>query len=246
MSLRKRTALILGACFLLACFLVLLVFGREYTFEYNVPQDTSLENYMIMIDQDDSHPAISVREKSLNNGKLRVTIEGVERGKAFIVVLGPGPEDYVDGDMVHVHVFHIITTNGYLGFARGMKIFPICTTIFLLVFLVLNIYEYRKSLKITLYRYKNVRNLSWVIVDAILLLGQLQFLLGRWSLVSMFQSELSSAHNVAFFMFPLAFILSILVIISNSIFFLLSLLSAEQYSGRADLFRTGKCLKSFP
>lgn len=37
-----------------------------------------------------------------------------------------------------------------------------------------------------------------------------------------------------------------LVIISNSIFFLLAPLSAEQYSGRADLFRTGKCLKSFP
>lgn len=37
-----------------------------------------------------------------------------------------------------------------------------------------------------------------------------------------------------------------LAIISNSIFFLLAPLSAEQYSGRADLFRTGKCLKSFP
>ena len=210
MEVKKRTMWVLAGICLLFSFFVLLIFGTSYTFGIDVPQ-ADAEAYTVEIDQDEEY--VRRKEKTYSDGKLHVTFESVNRGKAFFTVYGP--DDFMYSDMIYVHRMHIMTVNSYMGYTRGAMVIPITGLIFLAVLLAFNISEYRKGLAESLYQYKNVRTLSWIIFDVVLLINQAMFLFTKEALVDRVSRAMSSATYLAYITFPVAFLLSILVIISN-------------------------------
>ena len=149
----------------------------------------------------------------IKDGKLELTFQSESRGKVFFEV--EGPNDFFYMDVIYVHRFNIMTINSYMGYTRGSRVIPITGLLFLLTLLVFNITEYRKRMKESMYQYENVRALSWIIFDTMLIVNQVMFVFSDQALTQSLKGAMSSASSIAMTVFPLAFILSILVCISN-------------------------------
>ncbi|MBR5040720.1 MAG: YdcF family protein [Clostridiales bacterium] len=211
MDLRRRTLWILGAFLLLISFFVLLLFGNSYTFKLDIPEGTDVSDYHITVDEGDK--VVSVKDMKIKDGKLELTFQSESRGKVFFEV--EGPNDFFYMDVIYVHRFNIMTINSYMGYTRGSRVIPITGLLFLLTLLVFNITEYRKRMKESMYQYENVRALSWIIFDTMLITNQVMFVFSDQALTQSLKGAMSSASSIAMAVFPLAFILSILVCISN-------------------------------
>lgn len=211
MDLRRRTLWILGAFLLLISFFVLLLFGNSYTFKLDIPEGTDVGDYRVTVDEGDK--VVSVKDMKIKDGKLELTFQSESRGKVFFEV--EGPNDFFYMDVIYVHRFNIMTINSYMGYTRGSRVIPITGLLFLLTLLVFNITEYRKRMKESMYQYENVRALSWIIFDAMLIFNQVMFVFSDQALTQSLKGAMSSASSIAMAVFPLAFILSILVCISN-------------------------------
>lgn len=211
MKLRRITLWILGAVLLLLSFLMILIFGKSYTFKYDVPEGADASSYRVGIEQDDQ--TVSLTSKTIRNGKLCLTFRSKSRGKAFFSV--EGPDGFMQADMIYVHRLNIMTVNSYMGYTRGSRAIPFSVILFLIVLLLFNISEFRKGMAESLYQYKNVRNLGWILLTSSLILNQFLYLRPNEALVHQLENAMNSASVTAIFVFPIAFILAIMVSISN-------------------------------
>ena len=204
---------ILGAGLLMLSFLMMLIFGRSYTFKLDVPEGTKAEDVKIEVEELRGTDVAKITDMAVKNGKLHVTFEAENRGKVFFTLTYPNGLCY--SDVIYVHHFDIMTINSYMGYTRGSRAVPFSGIVFLLVLLGFNITEFRKGMRESLYQYKNVRNLSWIFFTSSLLLNQLMFLRPNEALVYRLETVMKSAAFTARFAFPFAFVIAILVAISN-------------------------------
>ncbi len=212
MTNEKKTLWIIGSVFFLIGFLTIILLGSTYTLaREDVILSGSADDYTVTIDQD--HEVIRLTGKRLKEGVLYLDMRSVSRGRAFISVYGP--EDAVFMDSVYVHGLGIITVGNYLGKTRGAVIIPILVTLYLAILLCYAVKRYRKGMSESMYQYINIRNLGWIIFLALMILGQFTYLFSERSLVGTIRSTLSSASSASAIIFPIAFITSILVAISN-------------------------------
>lgn len=213
MKITRKKLWILGACLLLISFIVILIFGRSYTFELKVSEGSVVEDFSIDLERDDGKEIAKISDVSVKNGKLHITLDAKSRGKTFLSVTGP--DNYIYYDVVYVHRFNIMTINSYMGFTRGSNVVPACGILFLLVLLYFSISELHKGMTESLYQYKNVRNLSWSLFTGALIINLLLFSAGQQALVSRLEQVLHSASALARVVFPLAIIMAVLLAISN-------------------------------
>jgi len=210
--MKIKTLLLTGLLLAVFCFAVLLFSAGSCKVEFpNIAQDGSLADYTVKADPDES--VFRIEDVQLENGILSVTIRGVSRGKAYLEVTGPEGHQYYE--VIYVHAFRLITVNGFFGKAQGSWIIPIAALLYLLLILHRAICLYRKGMKETLYQYKNIRSLGWVLMLSLMVIGQLPRLLSRASLIDTLEMMLGSAASVSLLVFPIAFVTSILVAISN-------------------------------
>lgn len=219
------------------CFLVTLLFGRRYVWRVEVPgakPETTAADFSVSVETDDGLGAsdgsddgtdgsaasdgsggeiLRVMDKSFADGVLSLTLEGVSRGKAFVVVSDAG-KDLVAA-MFYVHPLHIITAESYLGSSTGDFVLPLATAVFLAVLLFLLIQTYRADVRTNMYQYKNVRNVGLIIYLASLLIGQIFRLIAGGGVLASISSVLQSAGMFSTVALPVAFVVSILVSISN-------------------------------
>lgn len=212
-EMKKQNNIILGIVLLLVSFLYIVVRGSVYTIAFDVSRDLQpLEAYQIQIDQDKELVRITDTRLEEKTKTLYVTLQAVSRGKVFVEV----ETDEIDiFKRIYVHRLGIITEEDYFGKATGSRILPICITIWLVFAFVGLIRQYRKDVKENLYQYKTIRDLALVFYTASLLIGQIPYLLSNDGIVRTVASTLNAASVFAFFAFPIAFVVSILVTISN-------------------------------
>ncbi len=212
MKREKRALWIIGILFLAVGMVVIVLRGPSYTIRYPAAASADdADQYQVQIDQD--REIIELTDKHLENGILSLTIQSVSRGRAYLDVIGPdGPEYMVS---VHVHHFGIITIDNFLGKSSGAGIIPVLASLYMLLVLWYVVVQYRRDRRESLYQYRNIRNLGWIIFLSMMLVGQIPYLLSGDSLVGTVSRMLDSASSAAFIAFPVAFILSVLVAISN-------------------------------
>ena len=214
--MKRNTLLLIGLALVIACFAVIVLMGRTYTIQRTVDPAASAEDFDVQFETTSGEPKpgiVQLADKRVENGTLYLTLEPLQRGKVFITVTGPNDFAYMDS--IYVHHFRIITTETYFGNSRGSAIIPWAAALYLALILWYVIRQYREGMRRTIYQYKNVRNLGWIIFLAAMLIGQIPYLLGRGSLIDTVKTTLSSMTNFAFIAFPIAFVVSILVTISN-------------------------------
>ena len=120
--------------------------------------------------------------------------------------------------MFYVHTGGIVTHGYFLGSCTGGEVIQLSVFIYLLAVIVFLIIEQIKEQKKNLYQYRNVRRLGAIIFLIPMLSDQvfmlINIVLGN-GLIYNIHSIISSVETFTFFAFPVAFILSLLITISN-------------------------------
>ena len=210
--MKRKTLILAGVVFILIGAAILIAFGSSFSWKIPVSSaDYAAEDYSVTIEQD--HEIVRVTGQRLEGQNLYVDLRSVSRGRAYLDVVDPNGKARME--VIYVHLFGIITAGQFLGESTGSKIIPILVIIYLLLVLFSVIRAYRRSTRQTLYRYANVRYLGWIIFLTLMLLLQIPYLFASHSLLSTIGNTLSSASSVAIIVFPIAFIVSIFVAISN-------------------------------
>ena len=212
MKRAKRALFIIGIGLLIICIVIILLKGPSYTLKLHVdPATENIEDYQISIDQDKE--IVNIIEKHLENETLCLTLHSVSKGRAYIRVHGPNNYSYLES--IYVHPLGIITINEYFGNFSGNEVIPIAVTLYMVLILLYVILQYQQGMKQSLYQYKNIRNLGWIIYVSSCILGQMLYFFSGDSLVNYIKTMLNTASFFSFFAFPAAFIVYILVTISN-------------------------------
>ncbi len=210
--MNRKSLFLTGILLALFCFGILLVFGTSATVVFHVRSAAqSPDDFTISTDSEKE--IVRITDKKLENGSLYVTVRGVSRGRCFIDVVSPEGQSSLE--LVYVHAFRIVTVNSFFGTARGSRLIPFVIFSYLLLILWSVIRVFRKDVKRTIYQYRNIRNLGWILFLGLMLLGQIPNLLSDQSLAQSVSTQLKSASSAAILILPLAFITAIMVTISN-------------------------------
>ncbi len=211
--MKKGTLLWIGLALALTCAVTILVKGSSYTLGVPVGAPAGgAEDYRVELEQD--RETVRLTERRLEGGTLFLTFHSVARGRAYVDVSAPDGEP-IWMEVLYVHPFGILSVNTCFGPSSGSGIIPVAVSLYLALILWYVIRRYREGMRRSLYQYRNVRNLGWIIYTASLLLGQLPYAFSDASLDDVVRRTLSAASLLSFVALPVAFVTSVLVTLSN-------------------------------
>ena len=205
--------ILIAAAVLLAavCFVTLILCGGEFTIEVPAPQGASPDDFSFTTDY--GSDVIELTDRSCSDGVLTLTFRTVKRGREFIIVTDPEGENTYRS--MYIHLFGIVTDNEFFGKCKGDNVIPVAIIVFLALLLYSLIRQYRSDVRKNLYQYRNIRMLGLILFVASLLLGQIPHLFRYGGTTRTIESLLHSTDWFSSFALPIAFILSILMTVSN-------------------------------
>lgn len=209
--LKKIKALILAMVLFFISAIVIIMNGKTYTFKIesrNLVSD--IDEVVIEIDNEKIVKCIN---KSLEKDVLMIKLESISKGKTSIYVSNTSG-DIIHSDFIYVHNFGIITVNEFMGNSNGSIVIPISITIWLVYVLYLLIISYKHSVKVNMYQYKNIVYLGVIIFVAFSIISQILVLSNYKGLINTINGMLNM-FSFAVALLPIAFVIAILVIISN-------------------------------
>lgn len=101
-----------------------------------------------------------------------------------------------------------------MGNSNGSIVIPICFTIWLIYVLYSLIITYKQSIKENMYQHKNITYIGLIVFDIIAIISQLTALSNYNGLINTID-KITNMFSFATILLPIAFVVSILVIISN-------------------------------
>ena len=225
----KKKLILIGAVLFALCAAVLIVCGQTYTVRLKsedlskpLPEDTSLVRveaepggYAEMTGLSVEDDVLSIRFSSLNRGKTDVTVFFGDESQILF--------------RLYTHVFGVITYQTAFGDSTGDIAIPIAVLLFLAATLWFVIGRYRADVKRSIYQYRNVMELGLIIFLGFWALDlTVQTIVYRnEGLIDSVNGFLGALHSFSLVVLPAAFVLSILVTVSN-----LSLMRKEGRSWR--------------
>ena len=217
--------LILASILIIVSTLVIIINGKTYTVKFenkNVNEISSIDEIEVRIEKDN---IVKCVDKKIEKGVLKIKFESISKGKAFVdIISNDGKNDHIFD--LYVHNLGIITYQEYMGDFNGSIIICISITVLLIYVLYLLIMSYKKSVAENIYRYKNISYLGMIIFVVFSIIVQLLSLRYFGGLAATIDTILQTS-SLAVFLLPIAFIVSILVIVSN-----ISLIRKEGFSFR--------------
>ena len=210
--MKKRTVLLIGLLLAAACIVTVIAAGRVCTVRIPVGEtEGGSDDFTVEIEQ--SKEVVRLTDKRMEKGTLLLEFASVSQGRADFTVSRPDGRQTID--RLYVLPFGVITVGVFGGRSTGSWIIPAMTALYTALLFFNVALRYRRDMQISVYRYRNIRNLGWMIFLALMLLGQLPYLFSGNGLVETAERMLSSASMTSKIALPIAFILSILVAISN-------------------------------
>ncbi len=197
---------------LLFCLVSVFLFGTVYTCK--VPNDwgyDDIEAYSIIIEQD--QPILEVVDYSLDQKQFSVKVKGISPGSAFLTIIDPSERHWIFP--MDVYPLNIVFRDTVFGDYTGDEIIPISFTIVLAILLIRMIRNYEEEYRKDRYRYRNIRDLGLIIFLSSFFLDQIRYIFRYRGLIDTIYSIINSASGFAIIVLPIAFIVFILVTISN-------------------------------
>ena len=199
MKHEKRALLLIGILLLLIGFAVVSIFGSSVTIRFNTRAEVDdPEAYEVQVESGGG--MAEVAEKTMEDGVLTLRLHALAKGRCFVNVYGP--DDYIAAEWLYVHSFNLITANSFFGRSTGGWIIPVLAAIYLAVILGYMILQYRRGMRESLYQYKNIRHLGWIIFFSAMLLGMLLGIASNDSMDSTVRSIMTVASYLSVFAFP--------------------------------------------
>lgn len=187
--------------------------GGECVWRFAVPEQVkTAADLQVTIESGED--ALTVAAVEVADGAAQVTLRANAAGRATVIV--DGPEDFTQLDVFHVHTFGIITKGTFFGPCNGYGAVGWAVTLYLAALLAGMIRKYREDVAQGLYRYRNVLDMGLVIYLAFLLLLQLPYMIRNAGLGQTVGSLLASATVFTYVAFPVAFVVSVLMAVSNA------------------------------
>jgi vancomycin permeability regulator SanA len=211
--MKNRTLMITGLLLMVACFAAILIQGRTYTVAVPVCGAVErAEDARVEIEQ--AAPSVELTGQWLEDDTLYLKFHSVHRGKAYVDVYDPEGEA-VQIFNLYVHHLGAITFSSFFGDCTGGRIIPAAIGVYLVLVLWTLIRRYRADVRRSLYQYRNVKSLGLIVYLGGLLLGQISYLFAGGGVERAARSTLDAASAIASFALPIAFLVSVLVTISN-------------------------------
>ena len=209
----KKVLVLSGILLIVVCFAAIYYFGRTNTITCSIMGQGSgnADDYEVVISSDEN--AVKFTEKHIDDNKLIVNVQGINKGVADIEITGP--EEFSEFHFVYVHPLGIITEGGYLGRMNGGIAIPACITAYLLILLAYCISKYRSDVKESLYQYKNIGDLGIIVFLTVTLITMIPNIMNYSGIESAARAALSTASGFTWITFPLAAVVSVLVTLSN-------------------------------
>ena len=205
--------LLAGLFIAIVCFAFVIAVGNTYTLKYDAPPwSTSAEEFEVTLDQD--VPLAEITGVALRDGGIEVGLRSLEgRGRGHIIIRGPNDFSWMGS--FRVHTFGVITEDLFFGWTRGGWVFSAGAVLWLLYLLGSMILEYRRDMRASLYRYRNVRDLGLILFIAGTLAGIAPSAVGDRSLSDTAHSVVNASGAFSTFLLPVAFVTFILVTLST-------------------------------
>lgn len=206
----KLKLFILAIILLMISSIFIILNGNTYTVEIdNMREISSIEELNIKIEDEN---VVKCVDKSLKNGILKIKLESVSKGKSYVDIYNN--EGYFTSFPIYVHNFGIITFNEYMGDSNGSIIIPILMIVFSIYVLYMLIVSYKEKKSENMYQYKNIAYLGIIIFIIISIISQILSISNYNGVITTINSILR-LFSFTTFLLPIAFVVSILVIISN-------------------------------
>ena len=200
------------------CIVFLLINADTYTVDITLERpDTSLDDYITDIEQD--REIIKISDRYIENNRLYITLESVSEGRAFLnISLKNSDTSYLSA--FYVHKGGIITYSEFFGDCTGGGVVKVCICIYLIIIIASLVYLHTKKIRQNLYNYNNAERLGVIIFLAFVLADQLfglysMFDTGRNGMINDIEDIFNSTLRFAVYVLPGAFVLSVMVTISN-------------------------------
>ena len=187
---------------------LLIINGQTYTIKINRVGNNSSAKIVI----DNENIATCIDEK-ITSDSFIFRIKSISKGKTIYEIID-SQNNAIMLDTIYVHNFGIITTNVFLGKCTGVGIIPISISIWSIYVVFLLLSSYKNSIKENLYHYKNIAYLGMLIFLIISIIKQL-LEINTYTTIGKFIDDILNASSFSMFLLPIAFVVSILVIISN-------------------------------
>ena len=208
---KKVKVLVLALILFIFSTIFIIINGNTYTIEYNeIGKINNIDNFEIKIEDQNIVKCI---DKKIENGVLKIKIESKSEGKTYINIENKETE-CSSMFMLYVYKFGVISFNEYIGDCNGSIIIPISITILLSYILFLLIKSYKQSIKENMYQYKNIAYLGMIVFICFSIISQILVIPNYKGLINTINALLN-LFSFSMILFPITFIVSLLVILSN-------------------------------
>ena len=206
----KKKLILTALLPLIISFIIIFSIGKTYTAEIPIHSNSAtIEDINITIGSN----VVELTDKYIKDDTLYLVFSAVTSGKTFVEV--SDNENNSSVFSLYVHPLGIISYNDYFGDVTGDRIIPICVSCYLIILIGYLIDRYLSDIRNNLYQYSNVKNLGLIIYFSSILLGHLTLVFSNNFSFYSVRNSLNSLSLFAYIIFPCAFIVSILVTISN-------------------------------
>ena len=211
---KKFKAFILAIILIIISSIVIILNGRTYVLKVdNINYNSNISDINELNIKIEDENIVKCIDKKLDNGIIKIKLESISQGKTVIQIKNLNNNMAVLKP-IYVHNFGIITFDTYMGDSTGSTIIPISFTVWLLYILYLLIILYKQNIKANMYQYKNIAYLGIIIFIAFTIINQL-FVFSNYKGLIETINEMLGVYSFTIFLLPIAFVLSILVILSN-------------------------------
>ena len=180
--------------------------GRTYTAVSLLPQDTNPDDVSIKLDNEN---IVALNDVTIKDGKIRLEFRSLNPGRVSVYLEG------ISGFSLYVHKTGIITDGTFFGNCTGGRIIPLAFALYGIVVIIYLILKYRRDTAESIYQYKNAVTLGIIIFAAFFIMNQIFSAFREGGIANQAGLILHMPNSFSLFTFPLAFILSVLIIISN-------------------------------
>lgn len=215
--------LILAVVLLIISFGMIVIFGNKYTVKIkNVNLDSVddlIINYSDTYGNDMTDKVVRCINKEIKDDNLILTFESISEGKVFVDVKKDGNDRYYYSKGLYVHSSGVITEEYYMGNCTFGKTVPIASFIVLLYVYYLLMKAYRESMNENMFKHINVFYLGILIIFGITLINQFAIIFdpNYGGIHKTIYEYLKISSQFTHLVFPVAFIVAILVTIFNII-----------------------------
>ena len=189
------------------------VSGKTYTLRATEwINATSLDDLKIELER--GNDVIEITDPSFQDGTLEIKVRAIREGSEYVTVTDTDTSRYYE---FYVHPNGLLTYSDYFGRFNGDIVIPFAFLILVIAALFITIAAYKRSMAVSMYRYRNVATLGLLLFLSGAAIEQLFQLLRYNGILDTIRSLSSTMQLISMFLLPVAFLASAVMTVSSFI-----------------------------